>query len=291
MHVQRCGSPEEFLSETLAYRDLDPLRTNVMATVATGAIDHPQRYESCHWWVVRDASGQVAGAAFRTAPHVLGLGPMPEDAAVAVARDLAGAGGELPGLVGQPQLVNAFLDAYSSVLARRAPRFVTIRRDVLYTVDRVAVPAVPGEAVVATEADLELAESLYGDFAEEVDGARGEANEASRASMRASLHAGRLCWWRDRDEIVSMAAHNLTIATPGTSVTRVGPVFTPMSHRRHGYGAAVSAAVTADLLGRGSRVMLFADESNATSNGVYRSLGYRAVDTLVLATARADSRQ
>jgi hypothetical protein len=289
MHVERLGSPEEFLNETLAYRALDPLRTNVMATVATGAIDHPKRYESCHWWVVRDASGQVAGAAFRTAPHVLGLGPMAEDAARAVARDLAGAGGELPGLVGQPQLVSAFLDEYSAVLAGQAPGFATTRRDVLYTVDRVAVPEVPGEAVVATEADLELAESWYGDFAEEVDGARGEATEASRAAMRASLRAGRLCWWRDRGETVSMAGHNLTISTPGTSVTRVGPVFTPMSHRRHGYAAAVSAAVTADLLDRGSRVMLFADESNATSNGVYRALGYRAVDTLVLATARAGS--
>jgi predicted GNAT family acetyltransferase len=35
--------------------------------------------------------------------------------------------------------------------------------------------------------------------------------------------------------------------------------------------------------------MLFADESNATSNAIYRSIGYRPVDVFVLARAHARS--
>jgi predicted GNAT family acetyltransferase len=64
-------------------------------------------------------------------------------------------------------------------------------------------------------------------------------------------------------------------------VTRVGPVFTAPEHRRRGYGGAVTAAVSTLLLERGSKVMLYADAANPTSNGVYRRLGYELLDEFV----------
>ena len=284
MQVATCRTPAEFFAETLEYRAADPLRTNVMATVAAGAASHPARYEVCYWWVVRDAKGHVAGAAIHTPPHPVGLGPMPAASVKALARHLGSTGLELPSLVGIEQQVSAFIDEYASVATQDTRTFEVSRRDVLYDVERLVVPTVPGKAEVATETDLALAESWYADFSEEIDGVRRDADHAGREALRAVLGEGRLYWWRDRGQVVSMAAHNVTIATPGASVTRVGPVFTPKSQRRHGYAAGVSAAVTAELLDRGSTVMLFADEANATSNGVYQSLGYRRVDVLVVAT-------
>ncbi len=260
-----------------------------MATVAAGVIADPRRYEECFWWLVRDTAGKVVGAAFRTTPHVLGLGPMPNGAATAIAEYVVNADAELPGLIGLPVLVGAFTDAFTASVGRGAPRFRIERRDVLYAVDRLIPPTVPGEAGVATEADLVLAEAWLADFATEIDGARPEPDEASRAALLGVLRDGRLHWWRDRGEIVSMAGHNVTVTARGVGVTRVGPVFTPRSKRRQGYAAGVTAAVTARLLDAGSRVMLFADESNATSNAVYRSLGYQPVDVLVLARAHAVS--
>jgi hypothetical protein len=285
MRVERCETADAFLDATLAYRASDPFRTNVMSTVATSVIDDPRRYEECFWWLVRDAAGTVSGAAFRTPPHMLVLGPMTPLGAEALAVHAADASPALPGLIGPPQLVGAFVESFASKVGHGAPTFVPTRRDVLYTADRVIMPSVPGEDAVATEADLALAETWVGDFTEEIDGARREPDAASRAALLGVLRAGRLRWWRDRGEIVSMAGHNLTIATPGTNVTRVGPVFTPTQRRRHGYAAGVTAAVTAGLLGAGSTVMLFADEANATSNSVYRSLGYQAIDVFEVASA------
>jgi len=62
---------------------------------------------------------------------------------------------------------------------------------------------------------------------------------------------------------------------------RVGPVYTPPRHRRRGYGAAVTAAVTRAALDAGeAAVVLFTDLANPTSNSVYQRLGYRPVEEL-----------
>jgi hypothetical protein len=289
MRIERCGTAERFLAATLEYRARDPFRTNVMASVATGVVLDPTRYEECFWWTVHDTGGTVVGAAFQTPPHPLAIGPMTVDAAEAVARHVAESGLEPSELVGRPEVVTAFAGALLSSRKRGAPEFVAARRDVLYVAEDLDVPTVPGEPELATEADVELAEAWLGDFAEEVDGVRPKPDPARRAALLGTLREGRLWWWKDRDAIVSMAGHNLTIDTLGTCVTRVGPVFTPGMQRRRGYGAAVTAAVTSGLLDAGSKVMLFADEANATSNSVYRSLGYRAIDVFVVASAKPGS--
>ena len=64
-------------------------------------------------------------------------------------------------------------------------------------------------------------------------------------------------------------------------VGRIGPVYTVPEARGRGIGAAITAVVTRDLLAEGATVMLFADADNATSNGVYERLGFRAVDELI----------
>jgi predicted GNAT family acetyltransferase len=59
---------------------------------------------------------------------------------------------------------------------------------------------------------------------------------------------------------------------------RVNYVYTPPAERRKGYAAACVAALSKKLLDEGSETcLLFADAGNATSNGVYRRLGYGAL--------------
>jgi predicted GNAT family acetyltransferase len=289
MRVERWDKPGEFLEATLAYRAAEPFRTNVMATVAASVVVDTSRYQECFWWTVHDAEGAVRGAAFWTPPHALSIGPMAAEAAEDLARYVAVSSTEPADLIGAPQLVSAFAEAFSSSRGSGAPAYVVKRRDVLYVAENVVAPTVPGEPTLATEADLDLAEAWLSDFAEEIDGVRRTPDAGRRTAMLGTLREGRLWWWSDRGEIVSMAAHNVTIDTAGTGVTRVGPVFTPPSRRRHGYAAAVTAAVTVCILDAGSKVMLFADEANATSNGVYQSIGYRAIDVFVVATAKAKS--
>jgi GNAT superfamily N-acetyltransferase len=59
---------------------------------------------------------------------------------------------------------------------------------------------------------------------------------------------------------------------------RVGPVYTPPQFRGNGYGSAVTAAATRDILGGAAIPVLFTELANPTSNKIYISLGYYPVE-------------
>ena len=57
----------------------------------------------------------------------------------------------------------------------------------------------------------------------------------------------------------------------------MGPVYTPMEYRRHGYATAVASAVTETALRSGAEhVMLDTDLANPTANSIYQAIGYVA---------------
>ena len=88
----------------------------------------------------------------------------------------------------------------------------------------------------------------------------------------ATYRIGRNYLWTDDHAPVAMAAHS----APAAGVARVGPVYTPAPMRRHGFGAAVTAATTEAALSAGAaHVVLYTDLSNPTSNGIYQAIGYR----------------
>lgn len=279
MRVDRCFHADEFLAETLEYRDGDPLRTNVLGSVASAAASGELAAVETFWWLVRDDAGRVVGAAMRTAPYALSLGPMSEACARALAVAVTTADAELPAVAGFASALEAFLAALVALGSTRVP--LESQRQVLYAATAVDVPRVPGGPEVATVGELELAQQWYLDFTEEVDGVRLARDGVDRAMLLATVRSGRLRWWRDGGVTVSMAGHAVPVATPGGVVTRVGPVFTPRSRRGRGYAAALTGRLTELLLARGSAVMLYADAANETSNGVYRRLGYTPVDELV----------
>jgi predicted GNAT family acetyltransferase len=283
--VRRCRDAAQFLDETLAYRQGEPLRTNVLGSVAATVVAGDGRYAERFWWVVRDPGGRVVGAAMRTAPYALSLGPMPEAGAAAVAGAVAHVDDDLPAVAGFGTSTDAFLEAYAVARSPSGRRAVaSTHRQVLYAATGVHQPVVPGTPRVAAEDELELATQWYADFTEEIDGVRLPPSDAERDALLGTLRDGRLRWWCDDGEIVSMAGHAVPVTTPDGTVTRVGPVFTPLSRRRRGYAAGLTGAVTSLLLARGSQVMLYADAANATSRGVYERLGYVAVDELVRTT-------
>ena len=62
---------------------------------------------------------------------------------------------------------------------------------------------------------------------------------------------------------------------------RVGAVYTPPSRRGHGFASAAVGALSAHILALGCTPVLYTDLGNATSNAIYRRIGYRAVQELV----------
>jgi GNAT superfamily N-acetyltransferase len=291
MDVTRCASPLEFLDATSAYRGAEPLRTNVLGSVASGVASGSRRYDAYFWWVVFDGHDEVVGAAMRTPPFGLSIGPMVDDAAAALARVVAQADDGLPSIGGPRGAVLAFLGAYAATGSPGSARRVGAgRRDVLYALDELVVPDVDGAPLGAGIDDARLAEAWLSAFTEEVERAPYEMTHADRDALHDSLTRGRWRWWCRDGSPVAMAGHAIPVEAATGMVTRVGPVYTPPSERRHGYGAAITAEVTRLLLDGGSKVMLFADADNPTSNGVYRSLGYVVVDEFVRRTIDAAPR-
>jgi GNAT superfamily N-acetyltransferase len=282
MRVERCESPESFLAVSVEHRAHDPIRTNVIGSVATAAATEGRYTSECFWWVVHDDVGDVVGVAIRTTPWVLSIGPMPPPAARALASQVAVADPGLPGVAGFIEPVAAFLDTYASIGGDAGSKsIVSTQRQLLYEIERVSVPDVEGELVVAVPDELDAVEAWFTAFVNEAQSVRVVRSEEDRRAFATTVREGRVRWWTLDGVHVSMAGHAVPVDTPSGVVVRVGPVYTPPERRRHGYGGAVTGALSEVLLAHGSSVMLYTDAANPTSNKIYRALGYELVDEFV----------
>lgn len=140
----------------------------------------------------------------------------------------------------------------------------------LFRLDALAVPAgVQGFERVATIDDRSLLVEWFTAFSVE---ARAFAGQPAVAVDRA-LGSGHPWLWAVDGTPMSMAVRRPAIQ----GAARIGPVYTPPSDRGRGYGSAVTAAATRDILDEAAVPVLFTDLANPTSNAVYRRLGYRPV--------------
>ncbi|MGW4791383.1 GNAT family N-acetyltransferase, partial [Nonomuraea sp. NPDC004297] len=235
----------------------DPVRNTVPLTVlANLRAGMPVRDPLFGWWT---AGGAVRGAVFHTPPHPAGLFAVPVEAVAPLVEAL---GGELPVFVGPREVT----DEATRLLG--APRLVVSER--LYRLGALAVPDVPGRGRLAVPVDFPLLVSWYQGFGEETGMGHGEVADV----VARRLQHEELFVWEAEGAPVSLAA--LSPAVGG--VCRIGPVYTPPSRRRRGYGAAVTAhASQMALAERCEQVVLFTDLANPTSNAVYRAIGYEPV--------------
>jgi RimJ/RimL family protein N-acetyltransferase len=251
--------------------DRDPVWNTVPATVLHTRRDGtvPTRDAWLAWFRATDgratdgATGDVAGVALCTPPRGLLLAPLPPGA---VAELAAAAPPRLPGASGPAAAVADFAGAYA---ARTGGTAWLHQRQRLYELpELVPPPRPPGAPRPATKADVELCARWFADFVAEA----GVPAEPDPETTRRVIVQGRLLLWDVGGEPVSMVGNSPTVA----GVSRIGPVWTPPEHRRHGYAAAATAEVARRLQGHG-RVVLFADRANPTSTGVYARLGFRPV--------------
>jgi predicted GNAT family acetyltransferase len=130
-------------------------------------------------------------------------------------------------------------------------------------------------------ADRPLLLTWVGEFSREAS--HGEEPDPERVTQIVDHRleaddSGFMLW--ETDSPVSVAGYGGE--TPNG--VRIGPVYTPPDLRGHGYGTAVTAAVSAERLVAGRRFcFLYTDLSNPTSNSIYVKIGYRRVcDSLEL---------
>jgi predicted GNAT family acetyltransferase len=224
------------------------------------------------WW--RSAAAEVTAAVLHTPPYPVLLTGLPEHSADALAEALAASGRQLPGVGAQQGDAAAFAAAWSRLTgarSREAGRSRLFRLGQL----RAPVPLPRGAARVAATADRDLLESWFDAFTKEL----ADLGGPGRGAVDDRLSYGGLTLWEADGAAVSLAGYN----RPAAGVVRVGPVYTPPDHRGHGYGGAVTAAVSQAALDAGaSHCVLFTDLANPVSNALYQRLGYRPVEERVV---------
>ncbi len=236
--------------------EADPVRHTVLGTILTIL----QAGEGEGWCAAWD--GGLAVRSSRVTPVALTAGWTDIDLLV---DELA----TLPSFVGITGPVDV-VDTVTVPLARRIGASAHRIATRLFRLDELTRPDVAGTSRVARAADRPLLLDWYTAFGLEAVGFIAGTDQA----VDHALAWGRVWLWLDEaGEPVSLAARR----APNAGSARVGPVYTPPARRKHGYGCAVTAAATADILADGAIPVLFTDLANPVSNAIYQRLGYYAV--------------
>lgn len=286
MHVEFFEDPRPFLALAGPQLAAAPVVSSVIATVSerwalrfeAGEVEPP---EHPLWWaVVRDADGGVAGLAMGTAPHWPHppyLLPMADDAALALATAVR----EQLGL--RPGGVNGALPAGQRVAAAwsgRADIEPALHHRLWEISEVTAQRPAPGQLRLAEPAEAERVHAWLVNFHVEAEEQAGRTVDArdnegiTVAEVRQRIGNRRLWWWQDEQ---GRPVHLTGATLPAYGVSRVGPVYTPVEHRGHGYASNAVEQVSRELLGAGERVCLFTDQANPVSNAIYAAIGYRPV--------------
>jgi RimJ/RimL family protein N-acetyltransferase len=269
MHVQLTDELAPFSAAVEGFLGRDPVRNNVALTVLEMLRVGGGYSDGRPWFGWATHAGEVVGAALRTPPHLTLLCAMPPDVAAAfgeACRDR-----EMPGAVGPAECVSAFAAG-----AGRAHR-VNLHEVQHVLHELVAPPAVAGEPRPWQPADADCYVRWMDAFHREA-GLTSRPSDALRALDQRLRAGGAMTLWSVAGEPVALAGRSVGVH----GIARLGPVWTVPEHRRHGYAAAVTAAVCADaLLSGASACTLYADAANPTSNGVYERLGFAPVGAVV----------
>jgi predicted GNAT family acetyltransferase len=193
------------------------------------------------------------------------------DAVRALATEAATRRWEIPSVMAPVEVSRMFAEAWRDATGDRIAPGMAQR---MLVTSRVVPPSgVPGTSRHAAAGDASFLKSWFTHFAIEADHQPAHlAGEMAASMVQRSVNG--MIWIDAAGEPVSIACYKAR--TPRGM--RIGPVYTPPEHRRHGYAAAVTAAVSQFVLDQGCEfVCLYTDATNPTSNHIYESIGYKWV--------------
>jgi predicted GNAT family acetyltransferase len=267
MDVALFKDAAQFADQAAPYMRSDLFSTNVIGVYTAGILDGSRHQTSDDLWAAVTDHDRVIGVAMHTPPYHVFLSRMGAPAASKLAEVLLEAEHPLPGVIGERTAVEAFVDTWAVRTGGSSTVDVSMR---MYRLKDLKAPTgVSGIARTAGPKDAERVTKWFAEFHAEAM-AHQSADDLELVARR-RLAAGEISLWFDGGRAVSLAARS----TPANGVARVGPVYTPPTARRHGYGAAVTAAVSQEALVAGAtHVVLYTDLANPISNSIYQSIGY-----------------
>lgn len=225
-------------------------------------------------YVLEDGDRAI-GAAVRVDTRTLFLPIIDEATAEALGRHLRKRDAALSGAVGPRDVVERFTIAYLRGSAKTPKVHVRLMLYRLSETFRLApnYGRAHGNARVATLDDLPLCVEWQMKFEDEIGALKTPTPVEER--VRRMIDASRLVLWESEyGEVVSLAGG----ATLPASSARIGPVYTPPTHRGQGYAQAVTAAASLHVQRDQPRTtFLFTDAKNPASNIAYQRVGYEHI--------------
>jgi GNAT superfamily N-acetyltransferase len=284
MEVLRPDDALAFLRLAGPLLERDEARNQLPLGIAGTLMARPDAYDVVHYWVVREGNEPVA-AAVRTEPFNLVLGdPLSEAALGSLLEAVVTDDPEVPGIVGNLPFVEPAAERLAAASGRSAERILS---QGVYGLTAVRdVVRAPGGARASTTEDRAQILAWVRAFADEAIPDPEEAFRRMERNLESRFggEGGGFWLWQDRDEPVSLSG----FSGPTPTGIRIGPVYTPPEHRKHGYATTLVADLSAWLLEQGHRAcFLYTDLANPTSNRIYVEIGYERVCDAMEFTFRA----
>jgi RimJ/RimL family protein N-acetyltransferase len=271
MDLQRHDDPRAFRALADPFYGTDTLRHTVALTVMARFLG-VERPEAPIMGSLHD-DGELIGVALRTPPWPLIVSGLPTDPDVleTFLTQWLDVDPELPGVSGPLENTEAAAVAWTRLTGGGTKVRLASR---LFRLGELVPPTTTGRARPATEDDIDLLVQWRHDFHVEAVHFQPVSDEGDRPVRRMFENADSNILWEDGGKPVAWALASAPIG----GMSRVGPVYTPPEHREHGYGSAVTAAVSQHARDAGAEdVILFTDLTNPVSNSIYQKLGYRPV--------------
>ncbi|MEU8225580.1 GNAT family N-acetyltransferase [Kribbella sp. NPDC048915] len=214
----------------------------------------------------------VVGVAMRTPGRGVYLGALREDLAEPIAEAYADLLPDLSGVAGDRPAAVRFGQRWAELRGVTASETRGTRLHKL--IELTVLEADRGQARPMCEGDVDVVAAWSDAFADEaLDAIAADSRDWAERRLR----DGMLWIWAADGVPVSMVGHRPELF----GVCRVGPVYTPPEHRRHGYAGALTSRVTERILAAGNQACLYTDLANPTSNKIYHDAGYRPVADFV----------
>ena len=273
--VRSHASVDEFLAAAGGFLEAREAEHNLLFGITSAIRATPEVFaeDPPQFASVTDAAGRVVAATLRTPPHNQVLSSIDDlaavDSLVQALRDEP-----MPGVLGPTAAAARFAAAWTDATGQSARVQVAER---IFRLERVIPPdrPAPGAWRIAEPTDRDLLARWLVEFTTEAAPEAPPLEDPAGIADRWLARRGRVAYvWEDEGQVVSLVGAGGE--TPHG--IRIGPVYTPPPLRGRGYASSLTAAASADQLGRGRRFcFLFTDLANPTSNKIYRAIGYEPV--------------
>jgi predicted GNAT family acetyltransferase len=277
MKYTQYSHADEFLERMGGYFEQTEALNGLMFGICLQLKDNLSRYgEQQPLFAVVEEDGVIHLAALMTPPYKLQLCAPTSYSARSIeslTHGLMANKWEVPTVVAEKHLVESFAHTWDTYQRCRHYEGQNLRIHELRHVQPIAYAH--GEFRQAGPQDIETVIAWMLAFHQDCFGT--DVPERSARVTEQRVRNGELFFWSDPAP-VSMAGR--TRPTPNGE--SIGPVYTPLEHRRRGYAISVVAALSQRILDDGKQFCcLYTDLANPTSNSIYRKIGYVPVADVI----------